>query len=583
MKRKGGEEKDNEPEREEKAAVADKRFHRAVSTYARSRAQLIKDHPSVLLAVPRLEAKTFDAQGLVGKFGLLMEIHDAEGALRLLDDSPEVTPSQMIQMVQLAVRRNVLEVVGRLCEKSNELIELAVQEAMSYPNVSEFSLIFLVSLWAERTDRTVNESARDLIHRLESSQFIDLVKVGKLAELAERGIESDQDKQEREQREARLQEVPLEFEGDMDNESRAVATLRYSADGHTLLVACLDRAVFFDMRTRKRIREVPLPSERGGYDMYISPDLSTIVRLGCTPDVKKFLVYNMDGKEEAKVVTLPKYSARIAAFSADGQLLAIGTGNKAIQVWRTRDWTCLRVIENAHPGMPAALTFTCDGQRLVSARSLDNPGPVKVWRAPDWNLEREITWKMADEDEDVLLEYSVASLLASPSDPRLVAFANKDEGPIALWDIVEDKLVFRLQDSQDYPQSRLGFSGDGKLLLATTAKMGTWDAFRVSMWNTRTGQQLLSLKSLPFQLESFALSPSGFELASGTSNGRRLDTYNFAGSLSPVSLDEVVVKGLASARASANAWSHFLSRGLYDPRLLLTISAFTGMSLGVDE
>lgn len=572
MKRKGGEE-------EEKKEDAGKRFQRSVSTYVRSRAQLLKEHPSIILATPRLEAKTYESQSLIGKFGMLMDIRDAEGALQLLASSPGLMPSQTIQMVQLAVRRNVLEVVGRLCESSDELLELAIQEAMSYPAISNLTLTYLVSLWAERTEQTVNEAARELIRRLESAQHLDLVKVGKLAELAERGIESDQDKQEKEQREARLQYVPLELEGDMYDERRAVASLRYSADGNTLLVACLDRAVMFDMRTRKSVREVPLPVD-ARYDtshgLYISPDLHTIVRLRCTSNPKEFMVYSMDSKE-ARIVTMPKYSARIATFSADGQLLAIGTGNKAIQIWRTRDWTCIHTIENAHPGILADLAFTCDGQRLVSARSIDYLGPVKVWRAPEWNLEREINW--TTEYDDIPQDCKAASLLASPTDPRLVAFADKDEGPIALWDIVEGKQVFQLQDEADNEKIRLAFSGDGKLLLATTAKVGTWDAFDISIWETRTGRCLLESKRLPFQLEAFALSPSGFELVSGVNNGRELDTFNLSNSLSVISLDEVITKGLASAHAPTNAWGQFLSRGQYDPRLFLFIGAFADIDL----
>lgn len=569
MKRKGSKEENDEEKKE-----AGKRFQRSVSTYARSRYQLIDDHPSVLLAMPRLESKTFEAQGLIGKFGMLMEVRDANGALRLLEDSPNVTPAQVAQMVQLAVRRNVLEVVGRLCDKSNDLLESAVQEAMSYPGVSEFTLTFLVSLWAERTEQTVNEAARELIRRLEHDQFLDLVKIGKLAELAERGIESDQDQQEREQRKARLEDVPLELDGDMYDERRAVATLRYSADGNELLVACLDRAVLFDARTRKMIREIPLPAQIGNYDMFISPDLQTIVRLRCTPNPKEFKVYTMDGKE-SKVFTSPKHSLRVAAFSLDSQLVAFGTGNKDIQIWRTKDWTCIKIIENAHPGIPAALTFTCDGQRLVSARSTDYPGPIKVWRAPEWKLEREITWTM--DYDDIPQDYKAASLLASPTDPHLVAFASTD-GPISLWDIVEDKAVFNLQDGDDHAQIRLAFSGNGKLLLATTAKTGTWDAYRVSMWNAQTGRHLLEYASLPFQLGAFALSPSGFELVSGVNNGRDLKTHSFSGSLGVLSLDEVVTKGLASAHAPTNAWDQFLSRGLWDPRLLIFIGAFADIS-----
>ena len=75
------------------------------------------------------------------------------------------------------------------------------------------------------------------------------------------------------------------------------------------------------------------------------------------------------------------------AFSPDGQLLATGSADVAIRLWRLRDSEQVAEVMEHTAGV-WNIAFSPDGQRLASG-SLD--GTVRLWRVEGENLQAQIT------------------------------------------------------------------------------------------------------------------------------------------------------------------------------------------------
>jgi WD40 repeat protein/serine/threonine protein kinase len=181
------------------------------------------------------------------------------------------------------------------------------------------------------------------------------------------------------------------------------------------------------------------------------------------------------------------------SFSPDGSLLASGSGNGTIKLWRVSDGLEVRTL-TGHTDAVDSVSFSPDG-RLLASGSWD--GTIKLWRVADGALVRTLT-RHTDE---------VTSVSFSP-DGRLLASGSLDD-TIKLWRVSDGSLVRTLTGHTDWVFS-VSFSPDGRLL----ASVGGDNT--IKLWRVSDGSLVRTLTGHTDLVISVVFSPDGRLLASGS-------------------------------------------------------------------
>lgn len=183
------------------------------------------------------------------------------------------------------------------------------------------------------------------------------------------------------------------------------------------------------------------------------------------------------------------------AFSPDGQLMASGSTDKTLKLWRP-DGTLLQTLKG-HSDAVTSLSFSPDGQTLASA-SLDKT--VQLWRKnPITGLFDPQPYKTLEGHTDWL--YSVNF---SP-DGELLATGSKD-GTVKLWG-KDGSLVKILRGHQGWV-NWVTFSPDGQFIASASEDK------TVKIWR-RNGSLVTTLQGHEEGVTAVAFSPNGQILASG--------------------------------------------------------------------
>jgi len=186
------------------------------------------------------------------------------------------------------------------------------------------------------------------------------------------------------------------------------------------------------------------------------------------PDQRGWEWHYLQGLADDSAVTTIKPAsgpARWTAWSPDGSMLAVGSGN--VEIWKPGDAAPLRTLE-----------------RSPSARS----------SADDWS----------------------GPLAWSPDGTQLAIASG---GTVGIWDPLTATRLFCLS-AQEHPICRLCWSPDGKQL-ATGDHLGT-----IRIWEASAGAEPVARRGRVSWVRSLAWSPDGRWLAVGDNHRGELDVWN---------------------------------------------------------